>query len=385
MSATKRAPIRFGLLTTLVWLAVAAGSIFILWYVIKRISVSNLPVSNATPNQTQVFQTIAVIVNSQTTSSATNAPQTDTPSPIARPTLTSTTAIPSQNLTSTLVGGTQVISPTAHCNLAGAGNPLDITIPDDSVVAAGDGFIKTWKLVNTGTCTWTTSYSASLFYGDRMGAPELVPLQASVLPAQSVEITIEMIAPTSPGIYQGNWKLRTPNGELFGIGPSGDAPFWVRIIVPENPAGTATSTPDTSPTQSATATINPTISPSPTSTPPIQSSGELSVAPGDALDLDNLTLNSGDEDLLYQQDANNYHWLTPKDNAMIGVFSIQEPRLPECQSASMSQAPIAVESLPIGTYLCYTTNVGRLGRALLEAVDRRNFTLTLSLLTWALP
>jgi hypothetical protein len=385
MSATKRAPIRFGLLTTLVWLAVAAGSIFLLWYVIKRISVSNLPVSNATPNQTQVFQTIAAIVNSQTTSSATNAPQTVTPSPTVRPTLTPATAVPSPNLTSTLVGVTQITSPTARCDLAGAGNPLDITIPDDSLIAAGNSFIKTWKLVNTGTCTWTTSYSANFFYGDRMGATESIPFQASVLPAQSVEISIEMIAPTSPGIYQGNWKLRTPSGELFGIGPSGDSPFWVRIIVPENPAGTATSTPSASPTQSATATYNPTISPSPTSTPPIQSSGELSLAPGDAIDLDNLTLNSGDEDLLYQVDTNNYHWLTPENKAMIGVFSSQEPSLPECQSASMSHAPIAVESLPVGTYLCYTTNVGRLGRALLEAVDPSNFTLTLGLLTWALP
>jgi hypothetical protein len=285
---------------------------------------------------------------------------------------------------STPGGVTQTTTPTARCNLAGAGNPLDITIPDDSLIAAGEGFIKTWKLVNTGTCTWTTSYSASFFYGDRMGAPELVPLQASVQPAQSVEISIEMIAPTSPGTYQGNWKLMNPSGELFGIGPNGDLPFWVRIIVPENPANTATATPGPSPTQGATATYNPTLSPSPTSTPPIQASGQLSPIPGDAIDLDTLTLNSGNEDLLYQKDANNYHWLTPEDEAMIGVFGSQEPSLPECQFASMSHAPIAVESLPVGTYLCYTTNEGRLGRSLLEAVDPNNFTLTLDLLTWQL-
>ena len=262
---------------------------------------------------------------------------------------------------------------------------MDITIPDDSLIAAGEGFIKTWKLVNTGNCTWTTSYSASFFYGDRMGALESVPFEASVLPAQSVLISIEMIAPTSPGTYQGNWKLANPSGDLFGIGPNGDLPFWVRIIVPENPASTATDTPSVSPTQGATATYNPTISPSPTSTPPIQASGVLSPAPSDTIDLDTLTLNSGNEDLLYQEDANHYHWLTPEDKAMIGVFGKLQPSLPECQSASMSHAPIAVESLPVGTYLCYTTNEGRLGRALLEAVDPNNFTLTLDLLTWALP
>jgi hypothetical protein len=383
MSGTKRTPIRFGLLTALVWLTVAAGSIFLLWVVIKRISTGNLPIINATPNQTQVFQTIAAIVNSQTTDSATNAPQTDTPSPTARLILASATAVPSPNTTSTPRGATQTAIPTARCNLAGAGNPLDITIPDDSQITAGNSFIKTWKLVNTGSCTWTTSYSANFFYGERMGAPESVPLEANVLPAQSVEISIEMIAPSSPGTYQGNWKLMNPAGELFGIGPNGDLPFWVRIVVPENPSNTAT--PSATGTQGATATYNPTISPSPTSTPPIQASGKLSTAPGDTIDLDSLTLNSGDQDLLYQKDANNYHWLTPADEAMIGVFGNQEPNLPECQSASMSHAPIAVESLAVGTYLCYTTNQSRLGRALLEAVDPNNFTLTLDLLTWVRP
>jgi hypothetical protein len=383
MSGTKRTPIRFGLLTALVWLTVAAGSIFLLWVVIKRISTGNLPIINATPNQTQVFQTIAAIVNSQTTDSATNAPQTDTPSPTARLILASATAVPSPNTTSTPRGVTQTAIPTARCDLAGAGNPLDITIPDDSQITAGDSFIKTWKLVNTGSCTWTSSYSANFFYGERMGAPESVPLEANVLPAQSVEISIEMIAPSSPGTYQGNWKLMNPAGELFGIGPNGDLPFWVRIIVPENPSNTAT--PSATGTQGATATYNPTISPSPTSTPPIQASGKLSPAPGDTIDLDSLTLNSGNQDLLYQMDANNYHWLTPSDEAMIGVFGNQEPNLQECQSASMSHAPIAVESLAVGTYLCYTTNQSRLGRALLEAVDPNNFTLTLDLLTWVRP
>jgi hypothetical protein len=51
----------------------------------------------------------------------------------------------------------------------------------------------------------------------------------------------------------------------------------------------------------------------------------------------------------------------------------------------MSSAPIAVESLSVGTYLCYTTNEDRFGRVLLEAVNPNDFTLTLELLTWALP
>jgi hypothetical protein len=385
MSEKKRAPIRFGFLTALVWLAVAAGSIFLLWQIMNRISAGNLPISTATPNQTQVYQTIAAIVNSQMTSPASLAPQTGTPSPTTVPTLTSATVDPHPKETPTPNGMANTATPTTLCDLAGAGNPLDITIPDDSLILPGASFIKTWKLVNTGTCTWTTAYSTSFFYGDRMGAPESEPLPSNVLPSQSIEISIEMVAPTSPGTYQGNWKLMNPTGELFGIGPNGDLPFWVRISVPQSQTSTATITPGPSPTQGPTPTINPTISPTSTTTPPIQASGKLSPAPGDTIDLDTLTLNSGNEDLLYQVDANNYHWLTPLEAAEIGVFGNQVPALSDCQSASMSAAPIAVESLPLGTYLCYFTNEGRFGRALLEAVDPDNFILTLDLLTWATP
>jgi len=366
-------------LTVVVWLAVAAGVIFLLWQVITHISASSLPVSTATPNLTQVYQTIAAVLTAQQTYPTTATALTDTPIPTSRLTQVAFTVLPSPYTTSTPGEAIQTASPAALCDQAAAGNPIDITIPDNSQIPPGQSFIKTWKLVNIGTCTWTTLYSASFFYGDHMGAPESVPLQATVMPTQSLEISVEMIAPQTPGTYQGNWKLSNPKGELFGIGPTGDAPFWVRIIVAENQVGTATATGE------GTATISPTDWITPTATPQGQVSGKLSPVPGDTIDLDSLTLNSGTEDLIYRVDANQYHWLTPHEGTMIGVFGSQEPMLADCQTSGMSSAPIAVESLSIGTYLCYTTNEERLGRALLETVDPDDFTLTLVLLTWSLP
>jgi Ig-like domain from next to BRCA1 gene len=384
MAITNRTPLRFSLLTVIVWLGVAAGIIFLLWQVITRISGNNLPVSTATPNLTQVYQTSVASLATPQTSTAISPTQTFTSSPTAKLTQIPSTPLPSPITTNTPTGITQTSIPEVKCDQAAAGNPIDITIPDDTLISPGQSFIKTWKLVNIGTCTWTTLYSASFFYGDRMGAPETVPLQGSVLPAQSVEISIEMVAPQASGTYQGNWKLSNSSGVLFGIGPSGDSPFWVRIIVPENPsptatrtqAVTATSIPTEIPTFTATATA--------TATPPIQASGTLSPIPGDSIDLDTLMLNSGEEDLEYQVDANQYHWLAPQAGAMIGVYSYLEPALPDCQSAGMSSAPIAVESLSVGTYFCYATQEGRFGRALLEAVNPDDFSLTLVMLTWQL-
>jgi len=381
MSITNRTPLRFSLLTVIVWLGVAAGVIFLLWQVITRISGNNLPVSAATPNLTQVYQTSTARQTTQQTSTATNPTQTHPSSPTAKLTKMPSTPLPSPLTTVTPGGVTQTSIPEVYCDQAAAGNPIDITISDGTLILPGQSLIKTWKLVNIGSCTWTTLYSASFFYGDRMGAPETVPLQGTVLPAQSVEISIEMAAPQAAGTYQGNWKLSNPSGVLFGIGPNGDSPFWVRIVVPENPSATATAT------QVVTATPLPTDVPTitTTATPPVQASGKLSPVPGNAIDLDALTLNSGGEDLEYQVDANQYHWLAPQAGAMLGVYSYLEPSPPDCQSAGMSTAPIAVESLSVGTYLCYATQEGRFGRALLEAVNPDDFTLTLDMLTWALP
>jgi Ig-like domain from next to BRCA1 gene len=385
MTSTNRTPLRVSLLTFIVWLAVAAGIIFLLWQVITRISANKLPVSTAAPNLTQVYETIAVNITAQKTSSVAPTAMGNTPSPTTLPTTSSTQAAPtplqSQNKTSSPVSVNQTSTPQVLCDRAGAGNPIDVSIPDDSLISPGQGFIKTWKLVNTGSCTWTTAYSASFFYGDRMDSPESVALLETVLPAQSVELSIEMVAPLVPGTYQGNWKLMNPTGALFGIGPNGDSPFWVRIIVPANPASTATVTPGVTPTFSTTGSPSATAA----ATPPVQASGEISSVPGDSIDLDTLTLNSGDEDLAYQVDSNNYHWLAPQIGAMIGVYSRLEPSLEDCQSAGMSTAPIAVESLSVGTYLCYLTNEGRYGKAFFTSLDGDSYTLTMDLLTWANP
>lgn len=379
MSSSKGSPVRFSWLTALVWLLVASGVIFLLWQLIARISASNLPVSSPTPNQTQVFQTIAAVLSAQPTSTDTVTPQTVTASPATSLPRFTATPLPSLQRTTPPPGLLQTPTRMPNCDQATAGNPLDVTIPDDSLIPPGQAFTKTWKLVNVGACIWTTNYSVRFFYGDRMGAPETIPLQDAVLPAQSVEISIDMVAPQTPGTYQGNWKLSNSAGALFGIGPNSDAPFWVRIMVAGSQASTATAPVE------FTTTANPTNQATPTPTPQGQISGEVSLLPGDTLDLDTLVLNDGNTDLAYQVDASRYHWLKPQDTGLIGVYGSLEPTEAECQLASMSSAPIAAESLSAGTYLCYLTSEGRFGRALFETLNPDNFNLTMYLLTWALP
>jgi uncharacterized repeat protein (TIGR01451 family) len=107
----------------------------------------------------------------------------------------------------------------------------DVTIPDGTVFAAGAALVKTWRLKNIGTCTWSTSYAIVFYSGTKMGAPSVVNLPYSVAPGATVDVTVNMTAPSIPGHYRGYWMLRNASSVLFGVGPYGTWTFFIDIIV----------------------------------------------------------------------------------------------------------------------------------------------------------
>jgi hypothetical protein len=75
-----------------------------------------------------------------------------------------------------------------------------------------------------------------------MGGAESLPLPALVVPGQSADVSIDLIAPATPGQYEGFWQLQTPNRVTFGIGPTATGNLWVKIHVAGDPVPTATAT-----------------------------------------------------------------------------------------------------------------------------------------------
>lgn len=110
-------------------------------------------------------------------------------------------------------------------------------------MAAGSGFVKTWRLRNDGSCTWGTAgfglHSLVFVGGTQMSAPSPVPLPAAqVPPGGIVDISVPMVAPTSQGLYRSNWKLQVDNGPQVGVGPNGATPLFAQIIAgPPSPGG----------------------------------------------------------------------------------------------------------------------------------------------------
>jgi hypothetical protein len=330
-------------------------------------------------NVTQAYQTVSAHLTQDLATLALQTPQpSQTPQP-TQPTPTPQAAL----ATATFVPARATPTPTATpvCDRAAAGNPFDITIPDDTTLQPGATFTKIWRLQNLGSCTWTTEYAVRFFYGAQMDAPVSVPLRSAVVPGQAIDIAVDMIAPQAPGSQQGNWKLSNASGQLFGIGPNGDAPFWVRINVMEPPTATPTlvNTSTPAPTHTATPTTTPTATP----TPVVQAGGLLVLLPGNTVDLDTAGINPGSgADLLYQVDAANLHLLYPQGTALLGISGSTEPSLAQCQAATKSAASLALESLPGDTYLCYQTDLGLSGWLLYKSLNPTDGSANLVFLTW---
>jgi hypothetical protein len=115
---------------------------------------------------------------------------------------------------------------------------LDVPVQDGTVVMPGTLFTKTWEIMNDGSCEWTMDYAFVQTGGDPLGAPDVViDLPNAVPSGQVVDMSVPMMAPSDPGTYRSEWMLRNAQGDLFGVGPQGDRPLSIEIMVPELPTG----------------------------------------------------------------------------------------------------------------------------------------------------
>lgn len=115
------------------------------------------------------------------------------------------------------VGGNPPVGPTntPYPCVVAAQFLGDVTIPNGTVVQPGQSFTKTWQVQNTGSCIWINSYSILNLSGGALGAASPSPIPYTA-PGQSVNLSLNMVAPSQPGYYRSIWQLRATNGALFG-------------------------------------------------------------------------------------------------------------------------------------------------------------------------
>ncbi len=258
-------------------------------------------------------------------------------------------------------------TPPLPCNRASAGKPeIDITIPDGTLVQPGESFSKTWRLVNTGSCVWTRQYALVWFSGEQFGSILVQTISDNVHSGDSVDLTVDLVAPETSGTHQTNWKLQAADGSLFGLGPAGDAPFWARIEV-ETP-------------QEQNLAPVPTLTP----TPIIVVAGNADLSPENELDLDSGKSNLGNEDdlalLMHEDDS---VLVMPVNGARVNVFGTQLPTEVDCSISTLSSEGIELKSISENTYICYRTNQGLPGVGRIAVIKEGSIMLDFT--TWMVP
>lgn len=166
-----------------------------------------------TPTGPEMLRTYAAqTIQAQLTLAATGVQPTFTPGQLEATATPSPTSPSIATLTPTPTQGA--------CDQAGF--EKDVTIPDNTVSEAGQEFTKTWRLRNNGVCSWNSSYAIVFDRGDAMNGPASAPLTSgTVAPGETLDVSVNLIAPEAPGTYQGYWKLRNPAGQTFGLGERG--------------------------------------------------------------------------------------------------------------------------------------------------------------------
>ena len=158
---------------------------------------------------TSIAQTLAAM---NTQNPPTQIPLQPTNTPALLPTIT---------LQATTTSTTGLTATPRPCNMA----TFISENPQDGVTfQAGESFTKSWRLKNSGTCTWNTNYKVVYYSGDEISGAGTSKLANNAAPGEMIDITYTFQAPSTPGSYQTLFKLQDDNGVNF-------AQFWMQFKV----------------------------------------------------------------------------------------------------------------------------------------------------------
>jgi hypothetical protein len=240
---------------------------------------------------------------------ATDTPQPEpTPEPTGSPT---NTAIPTQT--------------DVPCDRAAFVS--DVTIPDGTLLGPDDDFTKTWRLRNTGSCSWNASYDLIFKEGDAMGGPASQELTSgTVSPGQTVDISVDLTSPSSTGEYR---------------------------------------------------------SPTATPYPVLASDGDLQLDQTNSVDLDTGTIGGSGTDLWFHAVSASIKYFESENGAKFKLMTESQPSLSDCQDASLGDVQILIGDISSGDVFCYKTNQGNYGRLEVEGITPSSpQTMTIDFKTW---
>lgn len=93
----------------------------------------------------------------------------------------------------------------------------DVTVPDGTLMAPGERFVKVWRLRNAGTVAWEDRYLkrlGSLGSAGQVSTPALSPIPHTE-PGETVDIAVHCKAHLLPGTSIAHFKMTDAHGHLY--------------------------------------------------------------------------------------------------------------------------------------------------------------------------
>jgi hypothetical protein len=139
---------------------------------------------------------------------------------------------------------TPVLNPSDACS-TGMAFVQNLSLDDQHMtdipaVQPGKAITKTWRVRNSGTCSWYLPNRLVYEYGNvpdaRMGG-RIQSINKEIKPGEVNDLQVSLIAPEKPGIYRGVWQMIDGRSKPFG------ERLYVIILVPSKSVdSTATPT-----------------------------------------------------------------------------------------------------------------------------------------------
>ena len=125
-------------------------------------------------------------------------------------------------------------APTPPACLNGLAWVAHLNLDDQNMMAPpvlqpGQAFTKGWRLRNAGTCLWSPDFTLTYRTGNtpaaQMGGSDL-KIGKVVAPGETIDFSINLVAPSASGTYLGIWQMTDASGTPFG------ERIWVGVRVP---------------------------------------------------------------------------------------------------------------------------------------------------------
>ncbi|MEN9562806.1 MAG: hypothetical protein RIR73_1050 [Chloroflexota bacterium] len=154
---------------------------------------------------------IALTAGSAATQTAINAPPTATATP-----LPTKTPLPTPTPTATFLFLIPTISlPPTQIPLGVSNKEFDcqvLAVEPSAPIAASTSFIGKWVVANIGTGSWRSdNVDYRYAEGDKFHLQSIYDFPVNVQPGSTVELTVDMQAPGTPGEYITRWRINQSN------------------------------------------------------------------------------------------------------------------------------------------------------------------------------